>query len=105
MYADLTIDYADRRVTLAGRPLHLTAKEYDLLFELSINAGRVMTHNQLLRRVWSSGKSGDIRSLRTLMRRLREKLGDEASDPTYIFAESRVGYRMAKSEAHGSRAT
>ena len=105
VYADLTIDYADRRVTLAGRPLHLTAKEYDLLFELSVNAGRVMTHSQLLRRVWSSGKSGDIRSLRTLMRRLREKLGDEANNPTYIFAESRVGYRMAKSEAHGSRAT
>ena len=100
VYGDLTIDYADRRVTLAGRPLHLTAKEYDLLFELSVNAGRVMTHGQLLRRVWHTGKSGDIHSLRALMRRLRQKLSDEANNPTYIFAESRVGYRMAKSEAH-----
>ena len=40
-----------------------------------------------------------------MTRRLREKLGDEANDPTYIFAESRVGYRMAKNEAHGPRAT
>ena len=57
VYGDLTIDYAERRVTLAGRPLRLTTKEYDLLFELSVNAGRVMPHNHLLRRVWHTGKS------------------------------------------------
>ena len=105
VYGDLTIDYGDRRVILAGGPLRLTAKEYDLLFELSVNAGRVMTHNQLLRRVWHTGKPGDIRSLRALMRRLRQKLGDEADSPTYIFSEPGVGYRMAKNEAHGLRAT
>ena len=72
MYDGLTIDYIERRVTLAGRPLHLTAKEYGLLFQLSINAGRVLTHDHLLLRAWRPGKSGNVLTLRTLMRRLRE---------------------------------
>ena len=49
---DLTIDYAERRVTVAGQPVQLTAAEYKFLFELSVNAGQVLTHDQLLRRVW-----------------------------------------------------
>ena len=93
---DLTIDYAERRVTVADQPVQLTAAEYELLFELSVNAGRVLTHDQLLRRVWGLTNSGDVRVIRTLVRRLRRKLGDDASSPTYIFAEPRVGYRMPK---------
>ena len=95
---DLTIDYAERRVSVAGSPISLTSKEYDLIYVLSINSGRVLTHGQLLRRLWDSKKPGDVRGLRTLMRRLRRKLGENASDPTYFFSEPRVGYRMAKSE-------
>ena len=55
---ELAIDYAERRVTLAGRPVQLTAIEYGLLFELSANAGRVMTYDRLLRRVWGLRGSG-----------------------------------------------
>ena len=95
---DLAIDYDQRLVTLAGRPVRLTATEYRLLFELSVNAGRVLTHNQLLRRVWGSKKSGNLGSLRTHLRRLRSKLGEEASNPTYFFSQPRVGYWMAKGE-------
>ena len=51
LLGDLTINYAERRVTVAVRPVQLTATEYKLLFELSVNAGRVLTHDQLLRRV------------------------------------------------------
>ena len=102
VYEGLAINYADRNVTLGGQQLRLTAREYAMLFELSINAGRTLTHDQLLRRVWSPGKPGDIRSLRTLMRRLRQKLGDDAVNPTYIFAESRVGYRMEKGDEASS---
>ena len=98
---DLTIDYAQRRVTLAGRTLDLTASEYDLLFELSVNAGRVVTHNQLLRRVWGPAHSGDLRVVRALVRRLRGKLHDDAANPTYLFAERRVGYRMPKGQDPG----
>ncbi len=95
---DLTIDYAQRLVTLAGRPVELTATEYRLLFELSVNAGRVLTHHQLLRRVWGPKKPGKLGSLRTHLRRLRSKLGEDATNPIYFFAEPKVGYRMAKGE-------
>ena len=95
---DLTIDYTRRLVSVAGRPLQLTAKEYDLLRALSANAGRVLTHDQLLRRVWGAGKRGTVQTLRTHLRRLRKKLGEDAGAPTYIFSEPRVGYRMAPGE-------
>ena len=95
---DLTIHYAERLVTVAGRAVQLTATEYRLLVELSVNAGRVLTHDQLLRRVWGPKKPGDLRALRTHLRRLRSKLGENASNPTYIFAEPRVGYRMPKGD-------
>ena len=93
---DLTVDYAERRVTVAGRPVRLTATEYKLLFELSINAGRVLTHDQLLGRVWGRDYSGDSPLLRSFVKKLRGKLKDDANTPKYIFTEPRVGYRMAK---------
>jgi DNA-binding response OmpR family regulator len=98
VFGDLTIDYAERRVTLAGRPVQLTAIEYGLLFELSANAGRVMTYDRLLRRVWGLRRSGDSRRVRTAAKQLRRKLGDDANNPTYILNEPRVGYRMEKGE-------
>ena len=95
----LVIDYAERRVTLAGRPVQLVAMEYRFLAELSANAGRVLTYDHLLDRVWG-GKSGDdVRPMRTIVNKLRRKLGDAADNPTYIFTEPRVGYRMPKDEA------
>ena len=94
----LTINYAERRVTMAGRPVVLTATEYALLFELSVNANRVLTHGQLLQRVWGGGSSGDSGLVRTIVKRLRHKLGDDANNPVYIFTEPRVGYRMKKGE-------
>ena len=57
---ELAVDYAERRVTLAGRPVQLTAIEYGLLFELSVNAGRVLTYDRLLQRVWGLRRSGDL---------------------------------------------
>ena len=95
---DLTIDYAERRVTVAGRPVPLTPIEYDLLVELSVEAGRVVPHDRLLRRVWGPEKPGNMRVLRTHLMRLRRKLGEDGSSPRYIFAEPRVGYRMPKEE-------
>ena len=94
--AELTIDYADRAVTLSDRPVPLTATEYKLLFELSINAGRVMTHDQILQRVWGPGYSGEGHLVRVFVGNLRRKLEDDARKPRYIFTEPRVGYRMNK---------
>ena len=98
---DLTIDYVEHRVTVAGQPVELTATEYELLFELSVNAGRVVTYDRLLRRVWGLTTSSDMQAVRTLIKTLRRKLDDDASSPTYIFTEIRVGYRMPKGQEPG----
>ncbi len=93
---DLTIDYADRSVTVSGRPVPLSSIEYKLLLALSISAGRVLTRDQLLQRVWGSGYSSESGLLRATVKNLRRKLGDDARDPGYIFTEPRVGYSMGK---------
>ena len=93
---DLVIDYAERSVSVAGRAVHLTPTEYELLFELSVNAGRVLTFDALSERVWGFGRSGERGSVRTYVKRLRRKLGEDAGSPKYLFAEPRVGYRMPK---------
>ena len=98
---DLGIDYAGRRVTLAGHPVQLTATEYALLYELSVHAGRVLTHDVLLQRVWGPERTGEPWLVREVVQRLRRKLGDDANNPTYIFTEPRVGYRMGKPAAQG----
>ena len=87
LHGDLAIEYARREVSVAGRPVHLTATEYKLLTELSMSAGRVVTHEQLLRRVWGPLHSSDSRIVRTYVKALRHKLGDDAGRPTYIFTE------------------
>ena len=96
LHANLAIDYAGREVTVAGRSVRLTATEYKLLVELSTSAGRVLTHEQLLRRVWGPLYTSDSRIVRTYVKELRHKLGDDAASPTYIFTEPGVGYRMSK---------
>ena len=93
---ELRISYDRRRVTLADRKLKLTAKEYDLLSVLSRNAGRVMTYEALLRQVWNRRGGGRPGPVRTYVRKLRHKLGDDAADPSYILTERAVGYRMAE---------
>jgi len=93
---DLTVDFAQRRVTLAGRQVHLTPTEYGVLAELAAHGGRVVTHEHLLERVWGERGSGSLRPLRTMVGKLRRKLGDDAEHPVYIFTEPRVGFRMPR---------
>ncbi len=90
----LTIDYAKRLVTLGGSTIELTAIQYRLLVELSTNAGRVLTYEHLLRRVWGSDGDADVRPMRTAISAIRSKLYDDADNPTYIFTKLRVGYSM-----------
>ena len=95
---DLTIDHGQRRVTLAGRPVELTDTEYRLLAELAANAGRILTHQQLTQRLWGPYKPTGSAPVRGIVTRLRRKLGDDASNPTYIFTRHRVGYWMANGD-------
>ena len=76
--------------------MRLTAIEYEFLRELSVYAGRVLTHQHLLQRVWGKTEPGTPRTNRTHLMRLRRKLGEDADNPKYIFAEPRVGYRMER---------
>ena len=96
LHNDLSIDYAERKVTVAGHAVHFTATEYKLLTELSTAAGRLLTHEQILRRVWGPLYASDARIVRQYVKEVRHKLGDDAARPTYIFTEPGVGYRMAK---------
>ena len=93
---ELSIDYDRRRVSLAGRPVTLTATEYELLRVLAQGAGRVLTHQALLRQVWAGRSTGNPKIVRAYVKRLRNKLGDDAARPTWIFNERGVGYRMAR---------
>ena len=95
---DLAINYSERRVTVSGHPIQLEAMEYRLLVELSSNAGRVLTYEHLLGRVWGEKSDSDLRPMRTIVSKLRRKLGDDADNPTYIFTEPRIGYRMARGQ-------
>ena len=93
---ELTIDYGERRVSLSGRSIPLTDKEYRLLYELSVNAGRVVPHDHLLQALWGPGHPGHPGPVRTVVKNLRRKLGDDANNPTYILNEPRIGYRMPR---------
>ncbi|MDE2660849.1 MAG: response regulator [Acidobacteriota bacterium] len=94
---ELSIDYDMRRVEVAGEAVELTATEYQLLRVLSMNAGRVLTFDSLLRQAWRGRKSaGDPKLVRAVVKRLRRKLGDDAANPTYVRNERGVGYRMPK---------
>ena len=93
---ELAIDYDRRRVSVAGRRVTLTATEYDLLRVLAQGAGRVLTHEALLRQVWAGRGTGNPKKVRAYVKRLRHRLGDDAASPTWIFNERGVGYRMAR---------
>ena len=96
VFGELAIDYERRRVTVGGRAVPLTATEYEVLRILSVHAGRVVTSESLLRRAWGARDSTHTDPVRAFVKKLRAKLGDDAANPTYIFTERGVGYRMAR---------
>ena len=99
----LSIDFAERRVSVAGEPVNLTATEYAVLYELAVNAPRVLTHSVLLQRVWGPERVGEAWLVRDVVKRVRQKLGDSAGSPKYILTEPRVGYRMPASDTPGQQ--
>ena len=101
MLGELAIDYEQRRVTVGGKAVELTATEYELLRVLSLDAGRVVTFDTLLRRVWAKRENADANLVRIFVRNLRRKLGDSAASPAYLFNERGVGCRMGRPPERG----
>lgn len=93
--AGLRIDYAAARVTVDGDEVHLTPMEYKLLCVLARNAGKVLTHNYILKEVWGSALTSDMASLRVFMATLRKKIEADPSHPKYIQTHVGIGYRMS----------
>ena len=93
---DLSIDYEGRQVSVAGGPVKLTPTEYALLRVFSLNAGRVLTYDSLIRQVWGGEEAGGVEVVRTFVKRLRNRLGDDSASPVYIHTERGVGYRMPR---------
>ncbi len=95
---ELRILYDRRQVSVAGRRVVLTPTEYEFLRVLARNAGRVVTLDALSRQVWGSRGGRKSEAVRTYVKRLRQKLGDDAESPTYIFNERGVGYGLAATD-------
>lgn len=93
-FADLVVNLASHEVTLAGSPIQLTRKEFDLLALLARHAGRLLTHRQLLRDIWGPAHEDDLQYLRVFIGRLRQKLNDDPAAPRFILNEPGVGYRF-----------
>jgi two-component system KDP operon response regulator KdpE len=95
----LVVDFARRQVRSGGREIHLTPTEYDLLYELTRNAGKVLTHRELLQRVWGADYTGEHTYLRTFIRHLRRKLEPDPAHPRFLRNEPGVGYFVPPPDA------
>ena len=90
----LAVDFAFRRVSLAGAEVALTPKEYAVLAMLARHLGRVVTQQQLLKDIWGPSHADDSHYLRVVVGHLRQKLGDDPTAPQFIVTEAGVGYRL-----------
>ncbi|MCC7119108.1 MAG: response regulator [Anaerolineales bacterium] len=90
----LKMDISRRLVTLDEKEISLTPTEYDILRLLMQNAGKVLTHHQLLRQVWGSAYENEMHLLRVNISNLRRKIEPDAARPTYLVTEAGVGYRL-----------
>jgi two-component system, OmpR family, KDP operon response regulator KdpE len=91
---DLVMDLANRRVTVSDAEVSLTPTEYDLLRVLVTNAGKVLTHQYILRSVWGIGYEEETHLLRVNVSNLRRKIEADSARPRYILTEPGVGYRL-----------
>lgn len=89
---DMTIDRGNRRVTIAGKEINLTAKEFDVLELLATNPNQVYGREKLLTLVWGADYPGDVRTVDVHIRRLREKIETNSSEPKYVHTKWGVGY-------------
>ena len=93
-FGDIMIDLTRRVVTRDGAEVHLTPTEYDLLSVLASNVGKVLTHRQLLERVWGSYAADNLQQLRVYINYLRRKLEVDPARPHWLITEPGIGYRL-----------
>ena len=89
---DLQIDRDNRRVTISGREINLTAREFEVLELLVLNPNKVYSRESLLKIVWGADYPGDVRTVDVHIRRLREKIETNPSEPKYVYTKWGVGY-------------
>lgn len=87
---------ARRTVSKGGQPIHLTRKEYEILYFLMRHAGRAVTYGKLLTAVWGAEYRNEVDYARTFVRQLRKKIEDDPSNPRYLLTDAYVGYRFAE---------
>ena len=96
---DLTIDFSKRLITLNGEEIHLTPIEYKIVACLAKNSGKVVTYSAIMLDVWGPYSDTDNKILRVNMANIRRKLESNPAEPTYIYTELGVGYRMKEDES------
>jgi two-component system KDP operon response regulator KdpE len=99
---DLHLDASRHLVQKRGRPLHLTPKEFALLHQLMMHAGKPVSHRKLLRSVWGLQYGCEREYLRIFVRQLRLKIEDNPAKPKYLLTEPNIGYRFAESPEEDS---
>lgn len=95
---DLRMDFDNRRVTVAGKEINLTSKEFELLELLATHPGKVYSRTMLLQTVWGRDYPGDVRTVDVHIRRLREKVEPNPSEPIYVQTKWGVGYYFRQNE-------
>ena len=100
----LDVDLALRVVRVNGAPVRLSPKQYQLLQILVTNAGKVVTHRQLLTAIWGAAHRDDVQYLRVFVRKLRRRIEADAARPRYLMTELGVGYRLRTPEQLASAA-
>ena len=90
----LRIDILNHQVFVDGKPVHLAPREFELLACLAQSNGRVVRHEELLRRVWGDSQSQNPINLRTYIKQLRSRLEDDSTEPRFIQTVPRIGYRF-----------
>jgi two-component system KDP operon response regulator KdpE len=95
---DLEIDLVNRRVSRGNEEIKLSPTEYDIVRLLAEHAGKILTHDYILRRVWGDDKADDIQYLRVYVRAIRKKLGDRIGENEIIRTEMGIGYRLMTNE-------
>lgn len=95
-FGDILLDLEHRQVSVAGQPVHLTPKEFDLFTLLAANTNKVVTHRQALAQVWGPAHHDDVQYLRVVIGQLRAKLEADPTAPRHLLSEAGVGYRLVE---------